>query len=75
MPNRLNIPEDLDSLVEKRETEDDRRQEERRADQEQANQIEAEQRFGDDRREDEDRRSDLSCNILRARRFRHRSRE
>jgi len=61
MPNRLNIPEDLDSLIEKRETEDDRRLEERRADRDEANQVELEQRSGDDRREDEDRRSDSSC--------------
>lgn len=32
MPNRLNIPEELDSLIEKREA-DDRRQTERRDDQ------------------------------------------
>ncbi len=61
MPNRLNIPENLDSLIEKRETEDDRRLEERRADQDEANPVELELRSGDDRREDEDRRSDSSC--------------
>ena len=59
MPNRLNVPEDLSPLIEKRET-DDRREEERRtgaADLDPET-VAEEQRTGDDRRTTEDRRQD-----------------
>jgi len=45
MPNRLNVPQDLDALIEKRDTEDRR--------QEQENSVSKERRSGTDRREEE----------------------
>jgi hypothetical protein len=56
MANRLNIPKDLDSLVEKREAEQPRRQQQRRTGQ--ASDVEVEQRSGQEPRQNEDRRSD-----------------
>lgn len=56
MPNRLNLPNDLESLIEKREAEEDRRQQQRRADEAAAETVEQEQRSGDDRRDDMERR-------------------
>jgi hypothetical protein len=60
MTNRLNIPEDLASLIEKREAEQPRRQEQRRTGEAEnvAENIDVEQRSGNEPRQNEERRSD-----------------
>jgi hypothetical protein len=55
MTNRLNIPEDLASLIEKREAEQPRRQEQRRTGE--AENVDVEQRSGDEPRQNDERRS------------------
>jgi len=56
MPDHLNIPDELASLLEKREAEAERRQQQRRV--EQSKPVDIEQRSGDERRHISERRSE-----------------
>lgn len=56
MPDNLDIPDELASLLEKREADEPRRQQQRRA--EQAEPVDIEQRSGDERRHVSERRSE-----------------